>query len=270
MRIALAGKGGAGKTTIAATLARLLASDGFDVVAIDADSNPNLASALGVATDDANQAPHALPSSIVSRRLDGPGLKDGVDAVLAAHGVVAPDGVRLAHMGMPAHADEGCMCAAHATVSSLLADLGDRPRGMTIVDMEASPEHLSRGTARHVDLLLLVAEPYYRALETARRLAALAAQLPIARVAVVANKVRGEADGEVITAFCERHDLELLAVVPWGEEVLDADAARQPLVEAAASGPVVAAVRRLVAALGLPDAGAVPQADAIAGRHGPR
>jgi CO dehydrogenase maturation factor len=254
MRIALAGKGGAGKTTISATLARLLAVDGFDVIAIDADSNPNLAFALGVPTGrmgEEGAAPHALPSSIVSRRIDGPGLNQGIDAVLAAHGVLAPDGVRLAHMGMPGHADEGCLCAAHATVSSLLADLGDRSGGVTIVDMEASPEHLSRGTARHVDLLLLVAEPYYRALETARRLAVLAAELPIARVAVVANKLRSEDDREAVAAFCERHELELIAEVGWSEQVLHADAARRPLIEADPDGAAVSAVRRLVTALGL-------------------
>jgi CO dehydrogenase maturation factor len=248
VRIALAGKGGAGKTTIAATLARMLARQGFDVVAVDADSNPNLAMALGA---DAGELLDALPAGIVSRRLDGPGLTVAVDEVLAAHGILAPDGVRLTHMGMPAHADEGCLCAAHATVSALLEDLGDRSRGVTIVDMEASPEHLSRGTARHVDLLLLVAEPYYRALETARRLADLAAELPISRVGVVGNKLRGPADAEALEAFCARHSLDLIATVPWDESVLAADAERRPLLEAAPNGPVVAAVRRLAETVGL-------------------
>jgi CO dehydrogenase maturation factor len=248
VRIALAGKGGAGKTTLSATLARILAVAGFDVVAIDADSNPNLALALGA---DAGTVPVGLPTGLVSRRLDGPGLTDSVDEILAAHGVQAPDGVRLAHMGMPAHAEEGCLCSAHATVSALLGDLGGRPGGVTIVDMEASPEHLSRGTARHVDLLILVAEPYYRALETARRLAVLAADLPITRVAVVANKIRTRADEAAVAEFCERHDLELLATVPWDESVLAADAGRRPLVEAEPDGRVVAAVRGIAAAAGL-------------------
>jgi CO dehydrogenase maturation factor len=249
MRIALAGKGGAGKTTIAATLARLLAGQGFDVVAIDADSNPNLSIALGA---DADRLPRGLPTGLVSRRLDGPGLTLGVDEVLAAHGIRAPGGVRLAHMGMPAHAEEGCLCSAHATVSALLGDLGERAEGVTIVDMEASPEHLSRGTARHVDLLLLVAEPYYRALETARRLAVLAGELPIDRVAVVANKLRTAADTEAVEAFCERHAIELIAIVPWDESVLAADVSRRPLIEEAPDGAVVAAVWRLAAAAGLP------------------
>ncbi len=112
-------------------------------------------------------------------------MTSDLDAVLDTHAVTGPDGVRAVLMGMPAHAAEDCLCSAHATVAALLADLGDRPRTVTIVDMEASPEHLSRGTTRYVDALLLVAEPYYRALETARRLAALATELPIPRVGVV-------------------------------------------------------------------------------------
>lgn len=249
MRIALAGKGGAGKTTISATLCRVLAREGFDVVAIDADSNPNLALALGA---EAGTIPAALPAGIVSRRLDGPALTVPIDEVLGTYGVPAPDGVRLTHMGMPAHAEEGCLCSAHATVSALLGDLGAQPDVVTIVDMEASPEHLSRGTARNVDLLLLVAEPYYRALETARRLAVLAAELPISRVAVIANKIRTTADAEAVEAFCERHQLELMATVPWDTGVLDADADRRPLIEAAPEGAVVVAVRQLAAATGLP------------------
>jgi CO dehydrogenase maturation factor len=72
--------------------------------------------------------------------------------------VRAPDGVRLLGMGSPAHADERCLCSAHAVVSAILEDLGG-PRGDVVIDMEASPEHLSRGTVRHVYAILLVAEP---------------------------------------------------------------------------------------------------------------
>jgi CO dehydrogenase maturation factor len=243
VRIALAGKGGAGKTTISATLARLAARAGDPVVAVDADSNPNLGVALGVDSD----ADAPLPTGLVSRRIDGPALKAPVDEILAAHAVPAADGVQLVRMGAPAHAGEGCLCSAHATVSALLADLGERPDVVTVVDMEASPEHLSRGTARHADVLLLVAEPYYRALEAVRRLADLAAELPIPRVAVVANKVRVPADADAIDEFCRRHGLALGGVVPYSEGVLDADRARVPLLDAAPDDPVVAAVAALAA-----------------------
>ncbi|MFN2557549.1 MAG: ArsA-related P-loop ATPase [Nitriliruptorales bacterium] len=232
MRVAVAGKGGAGKTTLSASLARLASRSGIAVVAIDADSNPNLMAALGIERDRAGTA-SALAPSIVSRRLGGPALSEPLEAVLDHFAVTGPDGVRVALMGMPAHADQGCLCGAHATVSAVLDDLGSHPELLTIVDLEASPEHLSRGTARHVDTLLLVTEPYYRSLETVRRLASLAAELPIPRVAVVANKVRSPTDSEAVSEFCARHSLEFGAAIPWSDEVVQADLEGVPAIDRA-------------------------------------
>jgi len=248
VRVALAGKGGAGKTTIAATLARILARDGRQVVAIDADSSPNLAVALGIERARASGLA-ALPHTLVSRRLGGPALTEPVEDVVDRHAARGPDSVAVLVMGAPGHAEEGCLCAAHATVSALLGDLGDRPEIAVVVDLEASPEHLSRGTARHADVLLLVAEPYYRALEAVRRIAALAAELPIPRVAVVANKVRSADDRAAVAEFCARHGLDLVAVVPWSDAVLDADRAGEPLLDHAPAGPAVAAVADLATLL---------------------
>lgn len=242
MRLALAGKGGAGKTTISATLARLMARDGRPVVTVDADSNPNLGVALGaVSVAPAEATP--LPVSLVSRRRDGPSLTAPVREVVDEYAIVGPDGIRLLHLGMPAHADEGCMCSAHAIVGALLGDLGSWDQAVTIVDLEASPEHLSRGTARYVDVLVLVAEPYFRSLETIRRMAALAAELPIPRVAVIANKVRSPSDLEAVEAFCAQHGLEVLGSIPWSAAVLDADAAQVPLSEH--DNDVVEAIRTI-------------------------
>lgn len=241
MRVAVAGKGGAGKTTIAASLARLAASDGRRVVAIDADSNPNLAVALGVT----GGTPAALPAGLVSRRLDGPALTEPLTEVLREHAVTGPDGIRLVHMGQPTHAAEGCLCAAHAVVSALLADLGGAPGLLTILDLEASPEHLSRGTARHVDILLLVAEPYFRSLETVRRMAGLAAELPIPRVGVVGNKLRDARDRQALREFCERHELSMLGSVSWSDAALDADRSRTPLVDFGEAEAVIGEIRAL-------------------------
>jgi CO dehydrogenase maturation factor len=148
-------------------------------------------------------------------------------------------------MGMPAHAEEGCLCSAHGVVRAALADLAD-PDTVTVVDLEASPEHFSRGTARHVDVLLLVAEPYYRSLETVRRMAALARELPIPTVGVVGNKVRDQQDRDAIEAFCDRHDLVLLGLVPWDDGVRRRSCPGTPLAEVAPDGPVVAAVAALL------------------------
>jgi CO dehydrogenase maturation factor len=248
VRIAVAGKGGAGKTTLSATLARLTARRGTPVVAVDADANPNLAPALGVAGSVAAGV-RPIPPALVSRRRGGSGLTQPVEAVLDRHAVTAPDGVRLVGMGAPAHAEEGCLCSAHAVVAGLLEDLGG-PEHTVIVDMEASPEHLSRGTVRHVDLVCLVAEPYYRSLETVRRMAALVAELPVPRTVVVANKVRSTADEEAMAEFCARHRLTLGGTVPWCDAVTAADGAGVPVIDWPDARPVVAAVERLAGRLG--------------------
>lgn len=268
MKVAIAGKGGAGKTTFTATAARLLARAGRSVVAIDGDTNPNLHAAIGLDPD--GPLPPFLPTTLVSRRFDGPALNEPVGDVLDRHALTGPDGVRLLRMGAPDHPDEGCLCSAHATVSALLADLGrddlgrgDTGRGdtVTLLDLEASPEHLSRGTARHADVLVLVAEPYFRSLEAVRLQASLAAETAIGRVAVVANKLRSTTDRDAIEEFCRRHDLDLTGALPWSDGVLDADAARTPLLDHGPDDPVVAAVATTVAAL-------VPTPTGSPGGHG--
>ena len=257
MRVAVAGKGGAGKTTLSATLARVAGRQGRPVVAIDADANPNLSVALGVAPEQAARL-SPVPPGLVSRRRGGPGLTERVDDVLARYSISAPDGIRLMAMGAPSHADEGCLCSAHAVVSSLLEDLSG-PDRLVVVDMEASPEHLSRGTVRHVDVVWLVAEPYYRSLETVRRMAALVDELPVARLAVVANKVRTTDDEQAIREFCERHGYELAGVVPWSDEVVAADRARVPVIAWPGASEVVTAVSAVAGVL----------SEAAEGRPGP-
>lgn len=258
----MAGKGGAGKTTISATLARLSAASGRPVVAVDADANPNLSVALGIGTDAATGIT-AVPSSLVSRRIGGAGLTEPISDVLDRYAVSGPDGVRLLGMGAPAHADEGCLCSAHAVVSALLEDLGAAER-FVVVDMEASPEHLSRGTVRHVDAIYLIAEPYYRSLETVRRMASLVAELPIARVGVVANKVRSEDDARAIEEFCERHGFDLAGIVPWSDAVMAADRARIPVVDWPDAAAVVTAVAALADALASSAAAVPPSHQGVA------
>ncbi|MFN2607311.1 MAG: AAA family ATPase [Acidimicrobiales bacterium] len=249
LRIAVAGKGGAGKTTFSATLARLMAARGKQVIVIDGDSNPNVAIALGVGRDDA-AAIEPLPTSLVSRRLaGGTALKDPVETVVKEYGARTTDGIDVLLMAMPSHADEGCLCSAHATVSGLLNDVGEQADVVTILDLEASPEHLSRGTTRHVDVLELVVEPYYRSYETARRMAALASELPIAHVGVIANKIRKPEHLEAMTEYCERHGLSFDGHLPWGDAVLDADLAGVPLYDYDREGAVVAAVDQVAGRL---------------------
>jgi CO dehydrogenase maturation factor len=115
----------------------------------------------------------------------------------------------------------------------------------TIVDLEAGLEHLSRGTARHVDTLLIIGEPYFKSLEMASRSFALARDLGIKQIRMVANKVRTPRDEETVRDFAGRHGLPVEGVVPFDEAVVAADERGAALVEYQPAAPSVAAIRRL-------------------------
>src|SRR5512134_2734499 len=139
------------------------------------------------------------------------------------------------------------MCGAHATVRGFLGELvAHQPESYdVIVDMEAGLEHLSRGTGKHVSRFLAVVEPYHRSMETARRIAQLAAELGIADVQVVTNKVRTQADREAVGGFCAAHNLPILAEVPYDEGLAEAERSGRPPLDFNAEGEAVGAIRRL-------------------------
>ena len=126
----------------------------------------------------------------------------------------------------------------------LLGELatGTNGEAMTITDMEASIEHMSRGTVRHVDAMLMVTEPYFRSLETVGRMAPLARELGIEHVWAVANKVRSTRDEEIIRSYCAEHGVELGAVVPWDEAIQEADREGRALMDYEPAAPAVIAV----------------------------
>src|SRR5262245_37050757 len=121
-------------------------------------------------------------------------------------------------------------------------------RVVTVVDMEAGLEHLSRGTGRHVDTLLVVVEPYYKALDAARRVGELGRELGIARVLGVANKLRGAEDAAAVRGYAAAHGLRLAAEVPFDEGVYQAELAGQPP-PVTPEGPAARAVGGLADAL---------------------
>lgn len=127
------------------------------------------------------------------------------------------------------------------------SDLGDREA--VILDMEASLEHMRRGTVRHVDIMLIVTEPYFRSLETTGRLVDLGREIGIPRLAVVANKVRNDEEGQAIRDFCQRHQVEVAAVIPFDPEVTRVDNAGLALIDAAPGSPAARGVAQLAASL---------------------
>lgn len=248
MRIAIAGKGGTGKTTFAGTLARAVARSGDrEVLAIDADTNPNLASVLGIPREGMLEI-IGLPRSLMERRTDVDGTMRSVfvgdvNTVVADYGVPGPDGVRLIVMGKVGHAGTGCLCSAHGTVRGFLGEVVARDDDRhVIVDMEAGLEHLSRGTSRNVSRIVAVLEPYYRSMETARNVAVLAKELGIPEVVVVANKVRDDNDRRAIADFCRAHSLRLVGEVPFDSALADVERHGEAPIDGAPESAAVKAI----------------------------
>ncbi len=179
--------------------------------------------------DDADQI-RFIPSSLVESVTGPTGqtlrLTMERSRVLGDYAAQAPDGVKLIVMGKPADgsAGSGCMCASHRAVRGLIAEMTDAG-DHTVTDMEAGLEHLKRGTARHVEAMLIVAEPYYRSLEAASRTFTLANELKIPHVYAVANKIRNPADREAVESYCRQHGMPVIGVVPFEEGFLSAEQA---------------------------------------------
>lgn len=198
MKLAISGKGGVGKTTVASALAKLFAQDGRQVYAIDADPDACLAAGLGIDIDAFEaQKPLVAMKTVVDAREGGNGaffsLNPKVDDLLDEY-CIQEGNIRFMRMSGIKNGGEACFCRENtflsAVVSALLLDQND----VVIMDMGAGIEHLSRGTARGVDLMLVVVEPSRNSINTARSVYRMAKDLGIEKVKVIANKIRNEQD----------------------------------------------------------------------------
>ena len=250
MKIATVGKGGSGKTTLAGILARILAETSNKMLAVDGDPNPNLALTLGISPEAADDICYIPPNIMqLAQGADGSrtlNMTLSEKEVIRRYAAHAPGGIDLLVMGKPADgsAGSGCMCASHRAVRGLITKMSGYS-AHTITDMEAGLEHLKRGTARNVDLMLVVTEPYYRSLEAAARTWRLADELDIQQIRVVANKVRNREDRAAITEFCQRHDMTIIGEVPQDEAFLEAERTARAPIDHAPDSPGVRAVRAL-------------------------
>ncbi len=127
--------------------------------------------------------------------------------------------------------------------------------------MEASIEHLSRGTVRHVETLLIVTEPYFRALETFKRTVPLARELGIPNIYVVANKVRSDRDEAMIREYGTRLDVDVLGVIPYDDAVQEADRQGRALIDHMPGSPAAIAISGIVDALATPAGASVALAE---------
>lgn len=235
MKLAVTGKGGVGKTTLVAGLAKVWVEEGKKVFCIDADPDANLALTLGFPhpseitplvemKDLIEERTGAKPGSFSPFFKLNPRVEDIPDKFFSQH-----KGVRLAVMGTVRGGGLGCTCPENAFLKALLRHLMVEREEVVILDMEAGIEHLGRGTAEAMDLLIVVVEPGRKSLETAIRIRKLALQIGIKRVEIVGNKVRDISDEKFIREALS--EFKLLGFIPYDEKLIDADLKGLPLGE---------------------------------------
>ncbi len=232
MKIAISGKGGVGKTTLAALLIKYYSDQGKKVLAVDADPDANLALALGI-PDPQSIIPLCQMKELVAERTDSqPGKMGGffklnpkVDDIPEKYSRQL-DGIKLIVMGGVKTGGSGCICPESVLLRTLVTHLVLLRDEVVIMDMEAGIEHLGRATARGVDKLIVVVEPGRRSVETALHVQKLAADLGLHKVALVANKVRQPQDLEFIREHLK--GLPLLGYIPYDEKIIDADLKSRP------------------------------------------
>jgi CO dehydrogenase maturation factor len=229
MKLAISGKGGVGKTTLAALLAQVYANAGRDVLAVDADPSPCLAGALGFPPElRARLSPIADMDELIEERTGAkPGTIGGfftlnprVDDLPERFSVVH-QGVRLLEMGAIQTGGSGCICPESAMLKTLFTHLLFRKDDVLILDMYAGVEHLGRATVDFVDAMIVVVEPTRRSLGTAAQVKALAKDIGLTRLWLVGNKVRN--DTEVAFLSAETPGLPLLGTLPADLAVQEAD-----------------------------------------------
>jgi CO dehydrogenase maturation factor len=233
MKIAVSGKGGVGKTTISSAIARSLLHHGMKVLAIDADPNANLALALGMSPEEAEKIIAIAENAPLIEEKTGvkPGsggtlfrLSFRVDDIIDRFSVNTASGVNLIVMGAVRSSGQGCMCPANALIRAILRHLLIQRGEAVIVDLEAGVEHFGRGTAEHVDIMLIVTEASLKSLETVKRVHKLSTELGIETIFVVGNKIADSSDRAMITKFCEAQGFHLLGLIPHDEAIKKSDA----------------------------------------------
>jgi len=236
LKIAISGKGGVGKTTLSAALARLCADEGEAVVAIDADLDSNLAAALGV-PEGVVPEPIVNMTELIAERTEATGETYGRFFKLNPRVSDIPDdysvlhkGVRLIVLGGAKRGGSGCACPENVFLRSLLSHVVLQRNETVIVDMEAGIEHLGRATCTGIDALIAVVEPGRRSVKTAESVRRMADEIGIRRVFVVANKIRSPRDLDLLRSSLP-DDAPLLGFIGFDERLMTADLEGTPVDE---------------------------------------
>ncbi len=229
MKIAVSGKGGVGKTTVAALLIRHLDAAGKKILAIDADPDANLAAALGIPDAD-RIVPIAEMKDLIFERTEAqpgtiggffklnPKVDDLPEALSAKLG-----NIKLMKLGGVKGGGAGCICPESALLKALITHITLLRAEVVVMDMEAGLEHLGRATASAVNRLIVVVEPGRRSIETARQVQKLAREIKLNQISVVGNKIRGEKDETFLRE--QLPDLPFDGFLAYDEALIEADLA---------------------------------------------
>ena len=253
MKIAVTGKGGVGKTTVAGTLARFLGRDGYKILAIDADPNYNLWSALGINRDVATSIIPLLENEDLVREktemkwVEVLGnffqVNPRLDDLASKYSVEAPDNVSLLVAGTVNMGGQGCMCPSAALLKSLVNYLTLESNQAFVMDMDAGIENLGRGTTRGMDLLLAVIEPGRRSLDTIQKVKSLASDIGIERVFAIGNKIMNDDDAKFVNDFIQTQGIPMVGMIPYDENIRMSDRKSCAPIDLYENSPAIRAIK---------------------------
>ncbi|MDR2720484.1 MAG: AAA family ATPase [Nitrososphaerota archaeon] len=229
MKIAVSGKGGVGKTLLAGGLARGFAERKYTTIAIDADSSPNLALTLGLSVEDAQKiVPISDNKELVESKTNSGyngvyNLNFRVDDIVRDYSIPTPLDVNLLVMGTVRSMGAGCMCAPTAVIRALLRYLVVETNEAVVMDLEAGVEHIGRGTARQVDVLLIVVDSNFKSLEIAKHIHDLASEAGMKQLYVVGNRVMNNEQKDAIQNFADKNGLQVLDFIPFDAKITESD-----------------------------------------------
>ncbi len=223
----------------------------MEVLAIDADPSPNLALTLGISLEDASKiVPISdrteLLKSKTRTNFDGVyRLSFRVDDIIEKFSIKSPYDVYLLVMGTVRSAGGGCTCPSNAVIRALVRHLFVERDEVVIMDMEAGVEHMGRGTAKNVDVILIVANPGMKSLEIAKKIYGLAVDTGIANAFIVGNKIRNSVEGELIQRFASGNKIPLLSLIPHDEQILKADLEGETPLKYAENSEAIATIQKM-------------------------